>query len=574
MKEFLEKYSDLLLYIGIGVVVLALFFVVLGVLVIRPHKMKKKCSVVDNKYQFSHALLIGQDANNVKRLEVISRTNLLYVETHTKFLREFKEIKEREDNDAMNAVNEMKDLLADKDYKEFKNAYIHAVGVVDTFVTRVDVFTKELSKVIKPEEDCRQSSLEYKNKLRTIKQDYYAKESELSILNESFAAVFDHIDDLFAKFEEFVESAQYDEANKLLPDISEMLHDLVVKLNELPSICALITNIVPTKIHEIENVYKGFVEEHYPLHNLFVMQTIQSMNLGLEKCTEKIQTFDTDEVRETLEGYLTELDQLLVKFDDEKAARAEFEEKNEGVYARQSALEKRFITLRNTIPEVSDYFVVNKEHTDQIADLQKDVNKLGALKRSLDTFVHSSTKQPYSLLMTKMNELDDVCGTIETKINEFDHYIESLNADAQEAYNLVFNTYEKIKTAEQYLRLMNIDKINAKYAPELDSLYELLNSINIDLTTAPINVDEVNNKVRQLSELSNRLLDEGEIYQDYNMMVLAESAIVIANKDRVHLADIDQILSQAEVFFENGDFAKANETAKTALNKIKLANGK
>ena len=218
--------------------------------------------------------------------------------------------------------------------------------------------------------------------------------------------------------------------------------------------------------------------------------------------------------------------------------------------------------------------MVNKEHADQVIDLQKDVNKLGALKRSLDTFVHSGTKQPYSLLVAKMNELDAICQTIEAKINEFDRYIESLNSDAQEAYNLVFNTYEKIKTSEQYLRAINIDKITSKYAPELDSLYELLNLINTDLTTAPINIDEVNNKVHQLSELSNRLLDEGEIYQDYNMMVLAESAIVIANKDRVHLADIDQILSQAEVFFENGDFAKANETAKTALNKIKLANGK
>ena len=175
------------------------------------------------------------------------------------------------------------------------------------------------------------------------------------------------------------------------------------------------------------------------------------------------------------------------------------------------------------------------------------------------------------------NKLDELSETYDKAFKgmlDFKAYLDSIKTSSEEAYNLVFNTYEKIKTSEQYLRAINIDKITSKYAPELDSLYELLNLINTDLTTAPINIDDVNNKVHQLSELSNRLLDEGEIYQDYNMMVLAESAIVIANKDRVHLADIDQILSQAEVFFENGDFAKANETAKTALNKIKLANGK
>lgn len=569
--EFIEQYW---IYIAIAAVVLALFLIVLLVLVVRPNKFKRKSSDLDNKYQYAHALLIGQDATNVKRLEVISRTNLLYVDTHTNFLRKMKEIRDRYDVDALHAVNEMKDYLADKDFKEFKKAYEVATEAVEAFVKEVNLFTNDLQRVIKPEEDCRQSSLDYKNKLRAIKQDYYAKESELTMLSESFEAVFEHIDDLFKEFEDLVESAQYDEANKILPDISEILHELNFKLNELPSLCALITQVIPEKISEVEKAYKLMTDDHYPLHNLFVIQTIEAINKGLKECTERIKSFDTDGVREILEKMQENLDEFGAKFEAEKVARLEFEANNENVYKQQSALEKQFITLRNTIPEVSQYFVINKEHLDSLNDLQKDVNKLGALKRSLDTFVHSNTKQPYSLLVLKMNELKEVCNSIESKFNSFNKYIDSLNSDAEEAYHLVFDTYEKIKTAEKYIRLINVDKINEKYRDQLDDLYDLINSINTLLTTTPIDIDKVNEMVKTLFELSNKLLDDGEIYQDYNMMLLAESAIVIANKDRVHLADIDQLLSQAEVFFANGDFVRANETAKTALSKIKQTNGK
>ena len=55
-------------------------------------------------------------------------------------------------------------------------------------------------------------------------------------------------------------------------------------------------------------------------------------------------------------------------------------------------------------------------------------------------------------------------------------------------------------------------------------------------------------------------------------MLLAENAIMYANTGRSHLSDIDQLVAQAETFFNEGDFEQAYIIAGNALKKIKANN--
>ena len=72
-----------------------------------------------------------------------------------------------------------------------------------------------------------------------------------------------------------------------------------------------------------------------------------------------------------------------MEFEDEKSARVEFEDNNECVYAKQSALEKRFITLKNTIPDlISDSNEFNtKVFEEKCLSILKDINQLYLLFR-------------------------------------------------------------------------------------------------------------------------------------------------------------------------------------------------
>ena len=564
----------ILLIVLAAIVGLSGLFVIVYFLVLRERIFKKQIREIDRRVQFLHALLIGQDAQYVKRLEIISRTNLLYVDIHTKFLKRFKDLRNKNDGDAEAAIASLRDYIDSKNFKAYKENLPRVIQIVDEYDALVNSLNSDLLKVVKPEEDCRQSALTYKEQLRRIKQDYYSKESELLLMSQSFDEVFALLDKKFEDFETLVESAQYDEANSILPNIDEILHELTIHMSELPALCTMVSTVIPEKIASVQSAHKELLDQKYPLYHLRVNQTIADFEQELENITHSIRIFKVNGIADRLEDMSNKLDAFFTSFDEEKAARETFETNNESVYSTVNLIERNFIKLRNTIPEVSKFFIINEDHKSKIDNIQNNINKVGALKRSLDTFIHSSTKQPYSILLNKMNELSAASKLIISDIEEYNSYIASLKSDAEKAYNVVFEAYDKVKTAEYQVIKMNVKKVSEKYQPQFDQLYELLNNIYECLVTNPIDIDKVNALLHDYFEIANVILDNGEVSQDYNMMLLAESSILYANRHRYHLSDVDSQLSQAETYFQNGDFQNASIMASNILKRIKENNGR
>ena len=89
-----QKVGVAFIIIG-GVIVLGGCLFLLYHFVISRNRVKHQIRELQKKYSYLDALLIGQDSQYIHRLEIISRTNLLYVDKHEKFSRRFKEIYEK-----------------------------------------------------------------------------------------------------------------------------------------------------------------------------------------------------------------------------------------------------------------------------------------------------------------------------------------------------------------------------------------------------------------------------------------------------------------------------------------------
>ena len=554
---------------GSCVVLIILIFVLLYFFVLKKTRIKKEIKNMDSRFQYLHALLIGQDAQYVKRLEIISRTNLLYADVHASYLRRFKEVKEKYDSNAQATINKLKDLLSQKKYTALKDALPDGKEVLNAYEEVVNKLNNDLVKVVKPEEDCRQSSIALKEAFRKIKQEYNAKQSDLQLMSDSFEEIFKYVDSLFEQFESLVESAQYDDANAILPKIQKILIEVNNAMGELPNLCASVISVVPDKISSLENAYEILIQDNYPLHHLGVNHAIKEMRAELDTLIIKIKQFSLHGVSDEIDNILARIDDFFASFNDEKKAREVFENENGNIYSTVNTIEKRYIKLCNTIPEVKKIYVINDEHKAMNNSIGNDINKLGALKRSLDTLIHSSTKQPYTILVEKMHELKEASNTVITKMDEFSDYIVSLRTDSENAYNLVYEYFYKIKENEQIVKDINIEKISEKYKGKFDRLYELLNYINDLLLVTPIDVDKLNNYVKEVHDINNEIFDKGAIYQDHNMMIAATNAILYANRERQHLTEINTLVCQAEELFKDGEFEQSYIVAGKALEKAK-----
>ena len=569
MRMFLSTFGLVSIIVASSIVFIGLVFVIYKS-VIEKNNMRRQIAELDRRFEYLHALLIGQDAQYVRRLEIIARTNLIYIEIHTKFLKKFKEVRDKHDAKAQSTINHLKDLRDEKglNAKRLKEEIIDAKALIDAFDREVNDLNSELLSVVKPEEDCRQISLTHKERFRRIKQEYFAKQNNLSLVSESFEQTFGLIDSLFDQFDKLVECANYDDANLMLPKIDKILDEISNDMSKLPNLCTMVTTYIPDKISSLENAFEIMQRDHFPLEHLCVKSAIREMKDEVNVYTTKIKRFDLKNVDEELNNIVSRIDEFITLFDDEKKARQEFESNNESIYSMVTTIERRFIKLCNTIPEVQKIYVVNEVQQTNINNIHNSINRLGALKRSLDTYIHSATKQPYSMLVSKMRELKTASDEVIASMDDFMKYIASLKNDSEEAFKHIYEGFYKVKEIERTLRKIDIEKIDAKYHEVVEQYYEYLKEVNVLLKTKPINVEKINNDIVEMTKIENEYFGKGLIGSTYNMMVLATNSIVYANRDRGNFADINDLINQAENMYYEGEFEQSYRVSGSSLAKI------
>lgn len=565
----LSTTQTIIIIIAVVIVAIAVAFV-LSYFVFSRKKLGKEVRALDKKFVHLHALVSSHCSSQIRRLEAICRFNLMYSDIHAKFLKSFKDISSKDDPKAQNIVNTLKDSYADKNFKKVKTELPLAKEILDDFEVKVNKLNSELLQVIKPEDDARQKALALSETYRRIRQEYDLHKNELSLVSETYDKIFAMVDDKFESFEAAIEGAHYDEANEILPKIDAVLHELTRIGRELPNLVAMVNTIIPDRIASLQNAYEMMIQDNYPLNHLTVNVNITKMNERLAILRARLKGFETKGVQEQLDTISASIDDFLTLFEEEKAARVEFENDNTDIYKSVNDIEKRFIKLKNRIPEVAKVYIINAEHNAKINEIQTEINKVGACKRSLDTLIHSSAKQPFSVLSNKMKELHKDTDLVISEIESFMTYLETLKTDSENAYRSIYQYFNLLKKAEKDLRDINNEEIANKYQPTIDHLFDLISQVNDLLRIQPIDVEKVNGNLEQIHIEGDPLLGpNGEIAQEANMKVLAENAIIYANRSRNRLADVDSSIKQSEEFFKKGQYEQSYQIASTVLKRIR-----
>ena len=534
--------------------------------VISRNRIKRQVRELEKKYSYLDALLIGQDSQYIHRLEIISRTNLLYVDKHEQFSRRFKEIYENDDRFAESMLRQLNALINNKQYKNIKAVINDAKKAMKTFEDKVNTIDNDLYALIKPEEDSRQSILRLKENYRRVKQTFYANSSDLDLVSSSINQVFDKLDQMFVDFETHIESAEYDEAQSLLPTIGKVVSALESALSQLPNLCILVNSVIPEKINELKKNYEAVEALGLPLYNLAFSVRVGEWKNDLEVIRKRLIKLELTNIMESLDALQSQIEEVQEQLNNEQSDKQYFEDHNNEIYNNVIELEKIFLRICSLLPDIYKTYVVTDERKQMVEELKQTMNSLGTIKQSLDNYVHSSLKQPFSSLKMKLDELEGQYNKAKEGIEEFKSYVEFLKNSSEEAYTLVFVYYYRLKQVEALLREVALPNFTEQYKARIENCYDFLNEIDKAVKVQPIAVDEINEKVTVLKNTANDLFDEVE--NKYREMQLAESAVVYANRDRNHQDDVHQQLCQLEDSFYEGEFVKVYHDANAIFKRM------
>ena len=560
-----KTVAIVLIILGI-VAFVAVLIVLLYVFVFSHNAIKKQVRELEKSYSYFDALLMGTDSQHIHHLEIVSRTNLLYVEKYNIYSKRFKEVYENDDKFAESMIKQLNSLIASKQYKNIKTVIADAKKAVSSFEEAVNALDAELYQLIKPEEEARQTILKLKEDYRRVKQNFYSHSTDLELVANSFNKVFDKLDASFVTFENHLESAEYEEANELLPTITRVIGALEDCLKDLPNLCIMVESVMPEKIEELSGEYAALERKGVPLFNLSFRHRVEGWNKTLSEIKQQLVNLQTKGAMDKINNIQLEIDKTRELLNHEVDDKSIFEDVADKLYRDAITLEKEFLKICSLLPKVEKIYIISDEQKAHIEELKGNMNRMGNSKRTLDNFIHSGTKQPYSILRHKLDDLQQNYDIAEKGLNDFKTYIDSLKSSCEEAYSLIFIYFYRCKQTEALIREINIPNVALEFEGQADACYDLLNEIEATLRVQPIDVILVNDKVEQLKTIGNRLFDDVE--NKYREEQLAESAIVYANRDRNHQTDVHQQLTGLENSFFAGEFVKVYHSANAIYRRM------
>lgn len=545
--------------LGVGIYLLYHF-------VLSRNRYRKQVNDLERKHSYLNALLTGQDSQHIHRLEIISRTNLLYVEKYNEFSRRFKDIYEGEDKFAESLIKQLKTLITNNQYQNIKSVISETKAAINSFEEKVIKLDNDLYNVIKPEEDSRQNALQLKENYRNVKQFYYTNSKDLEFVSTSFNHVFDKLDDKFSQFDNLIEGGEYDDANNLLIQVNKVVKALDSTLKELPNLCVLLQNIIPAKIKELTEKYEITESKGVPLFNISFKSKLENWNIKLNDIQQRLINLQTNGALQELTDIQNEIAEVSNQLDLEVTDRDDFNTNYELYYHKAIELEKSYLKICSLLPHIQGIYQLTEEQISNIEQLKVLMNSLGASKRNLDNFVHSATKQPYSVLKRRLDDLINDYDRASKAIDDFKALVDYLKSTVEEAHTLIFAYYYHCKQIEAILKEIAVETFASQYTDTINQIYDYLNQINALINVRPINVFEVSQKVEELKTIANNCFDD--IENKSRESKLAESAIVYANRDRNHQGDVHQQLCVLETQFFNGEFAKVYHDANAIYRRV------
>lgn len=532
----------------------------------------RQVTEISKKYASLHDLLTIQLQNELKKIYSIAQENVEYEAVYNMNNDLYQEVLRQEDLSAQEAVNDLNKLLMEKKYKLIKENFDHVKLKVQTLEDQYKKLDDSIGEIINIDEENRQGLLIYRREFREVKEEYEAHKNELKFIEPSFIAVFEKLEEYLIESEKLVSSAHYVESKEKFPEIEKVLKALKKSIGVLPKLVTLSFIVLPSQIEELTERYHSMVDQGYPLHHLKFQTTVDSFGRSLETIHHRLEQFQTRNVEFELNQIRDSLMAIGADLDHEVESKQYFSDHYDEIYNGSYKLENKFIHLRRSIPDYKMTYQLRDSSVTEIEKIQNGINELGMIKRTLDTYVHSSSQQPYSALSKRLMELSDAMNRIESSIEEVQKYLLSLKHDTDDGYSFITETYLQLKRCESTVRKIGVPSVTTMLRNAFNQCYEYLQRAGDIILKLPINVDELNDNLREAKSAFSELCAQIEPLP--GTVKQAEEAIVYANQYRQEFYDVKTTLLRAEKSFAEGDFIRTSDETITMIKKIRPEAGK
>ena len=523
------------------------------------------------EYRTYHDLLTSSSKNMVNRLKALGEYSPSFLSLYQERSKQYDDILQGRDRSLSQSLERLRKMREEKNFKAFKNLASETQIALDDYEKAVSTFNEDLSSLLRDDIDTRESSLASKTMLRRIRDFYASHEDELRPLKESFLALFENAEGIFERFEDDVNQARFKEARALLPQITSVLSAVIAIMDDLPSLVMQVDVVIPQALETMEQDYSAMLKEGYVLDYLNVTETASDIRRGLDDIRNRLCLLDTAGVKNRLEKMQNTIAEIQAKFAEEKRAKQSFLGNQTAFSDASYELEKKYSRCMNQLGEYRKTYVLDRKYVDQMYAIKDDIERIGFLKRDIDSYVDTSERRPYTLITKRIEDMQSEMQKVQRILDDYLFYLDSLKKDSQAIYQGLRDAFLLLKKAERQIREINVPSVTEAYKDRFLSLYAQDAEIDGIILCAPVDVSKAKQLFLPFKDACDAFVRDVE--KKYSDCKKAEQSFVYANAFRMEFTDSRPLLVTAEKAFNEGDFDRASDEALRVVRLFSSKNG-
>ena len=469
-------------------------------------------------------------------------------------------------------VPKISDLLAEADFlinkKEYKTALKKIANVemeIEELKSKSNNLLDEIKIITTSEERNRSLITKLKVMYRELQSKFERTRKDYDEIGDSIELQFENIDQRFSEFENAMDHNDYVLVEKIVINIEDLINDMKVILDDVPTIVLMATILIPKKIEDISIYYSRMIRDGYPLDYLNVEYNIKEINNKVNVIMDNAKMLNTKDAILELKTITDYLDELFKDFDQEKECKNIFHENskifkkrldkvNKMIYNIYLSLDDIKLTYDLKDEEISKFNLINEK----LENLNKDFKTLIEHSKG-KTFAYSKLADELSGLSNKLTRLND---DLEYQL----HSISSMQDDEYRAKEQLQSIEKLLKQTKMRLKDFKFPFIPDSYFVELKEAGAAIREIIRELDKKPIVIKILNIRVDTARDLVFKIYNKtNELIKNASM---AEKIIVYGNRYRSSYSDVDVSLDKAENLFRKGLYKESYNISLEALGKI------
>ena len=531
---------------------------------IRRHT-KNKLEKEINELEISKNRIISAsiltELNKVKSL-----INNKYLENqYNNWEKELNQIKKVKLPQLTDEIINIETMVDENKFKEASFAIAQLEMDINVVQNQVDILLENIKEITMSEERNRSTVTNLKIIYREALTKFNKNKNDYKEVINPIELQFENINKLFGAFETAMSQNEYDNVSKIVKALDETIKNIIMVIDEAPTIILMGKIVIPKKISDVRGLYTKLTKSGFNLEYLNLDYNINEAEKKLSDIFDRLNVLNLEDSIFDLKTMLDYFDKLFIDFDKEKSSKKIYEN---GIYSLNEKLTRLNNILKNIYIEIDnlkDTYTFNQEELEVIDEIRKElITCKDDYKLMSDRTRTKST--PYSVLSNECENLSVKLSRIEDNIEIALKNLSSLKEDELRAREQLMEIRNVISESKTKIKSYKLPIIPKKYFVELEESSMALKEIIKELDKKPISIETLNTRVDTGRDLSFK------VYNTSNELIktcaMSEMAIVYANRYRSTYKEIEQGILKSEKEFWKGEYRKSLEIILNVLNLV------